>query len=210
MFLLSDNNRSISSRTPSGEAGSFTDDAFGQDPDQKLINEANTVSLIKIFRFCGLHINEQNKYSICPFKSHKGGRENSASFQYYVETNSFYCFGCNAGGKHAHACEFLAAYDQTSKLASAYKIIKLFENDVDPQAALNVEQNNFSERLDIMMDFSNAIREFRQTYTSEDAWNYAEQTCAQYDSTYLKLDMDNEALFRMVELLKEYLSNYSE
>jgi hypothetical protein len=208
MLLLSDNSRAVSFSTPSGEAGGYEDDFSGQDPDQRIINEANTVPLIKVFKFLGLHIDEQNKYSICPFKFHKGGRENSASFQYYVETNSFYCFGCNTGGKNAHACEFLAAYDQTQKLVAANKIINLFSDDIDPQATLNFDQNNFSERLDIMMDFSNTIREFRQIHTSEDAWNYVEQTCAQYDATYLKLELDNEALSRMVELLKEYLSNY--
>ena len=51
-----------------------------------LIAKANSVDLSVILNH--YNINYSNTTIICPFKSHKGGREGSASFKIYLDTNS--------------------------------------------------------------------------------------------------------------------------
>ena len=206
MCPLSSSARSDSSSETPGETGSVAAAFAGKDYYQELIGKANTVPISKIFKLYNIRLDTHNKKITCPFKSHKGGRERSASFNYYPESNSFYCFGCKIGGKHAHGCEFVAAMEGTTKVQAAYKIIQLFESDVDEDNIYSVE--DFGTRLKIMMDFSETVREFHQTYRTPEAMVYVEGACSTFDDMNLEKKLDNEALRRVVELTKDYLSNY--
>src|ERR1700684_4389287 len=64
---------------------------------KELIKKANSVPLPTILKHYGHHIDAYNRYIICPFSFHKGGRENGGSFCYYPDTNTFWCFGCKTG-----------------------------------------------------------------------------------------------------------------
>jgi DNA primase len=206
--------RSISSSTGSdscSKASRKTGDiaaAFaGQDPDQDLINRANTVPLINVFKHYRLHIDEHHRKIICPFKSHKGGRESSPSFWYFPDTNSFKCFGCNVGHPWAHGCEFIAALEGISRGKAAKKILDLFAIDVDDDNI--VYRPDFSERLEIMLDFSSAVREFRQSHTDEKSQKFIEDMCWVYDQHNLTRDYDNDALRRIVERIKDQIASYT-
>lgn len=83
--------------------------------DKELIKKANTVPLINIFKKYNISLSDQERKSRCPFPSHNGGRESSASMFYYPDTNSFFCFGCRKGGQSAHAVEFISFYKEMSK-----------------------------------------------------------------------------------------------
>lgn len=207
MHPLSGTIGSISNSAPSGEAGDFTAPYAGEDNNQILIEQANSVSLIRIFRLYGLRIDSQNRKTVCPFKSHKGGRESTPSFWFYPDTNSFYCYGCSIGGKSSHGCEFIATMDSTTRIKAAHKILNSFSGDINEY---NVQElGNFSERLEIMMDFSTTVRNFRETYTDEKSNEFIEFCCRVYDQHNLKRDLDNEALRRAVEHLKETISLYT-
>lgn len=206
MCPLSSTARSDSNSETSGEAGSVAAAFAGKDYYQELISKANTVPIIRLFRLYGIRLDDHNKKTTCPFKSHKGGRERTGSFYYYPETNSFYCFGCKIGGQHAHGCELVAAMDGITKVQAAYKILQLFESDVDEDNIYNPQ--DFEERLKIMMEFSATVREFHQTYPSPEAGVYVEVACKKFDALNLKHKLDNEALRRIVEQLKEYISLY--
>lgn len=206
MCPLSSAAGSDSNSETSGEDGSVAAAFAGKDYYQELISKANTVPITKLFRMYGVRLDEHNKKSTCPFKSHKGGRERTGSFYYYPETNSFFCFGCRIGGQHAHGCEFVAAMDGITKVQAAYKILQLFESDVDEDNIYNPQ--DFEERLKIMMEFSGTIREFHQTYPTPEAGVYVEVACKKFDTLNLKHKLDNEALRRIVEQLKEYISLY--
>lgn len=195
---------SISNGEISGEAGSFTAPSQGKAFYQDLIRRANTVPIIRIFKYYGLRLNETNHKIVCPIPSHKGGRENSASFNYYPQTNTFWCFGCKTG---VGCCELMAAMDGISKAKAAFKILELFSSDVDEDAIIDREDS--SERLEIMMDFSNTVRNFRQTYIDENSVAFIEDKCSVYDRLNLRhKTLNNEALRRSVELLKEEINSY--
>src|SRR6185369_7708626 len=170
---------------------------------QDLIQKANTVPIIRVFKHYGLRLDERNRKIICPIPSHKGGRENSPSFYYYPETNTFWCFGCKTG---VGCTDLVAAMDNTSKAKAAFKILEWFGDDVDEDKILDRE--NFSERLEIMMDFSNTVREFRRSYFDEKAIAHIDDVCSVYDTENLKHKLDNEALRRLVEYLKEEIKSY--
>jgi hypothetical protein len=191
----------------SWETGDTPEAFTGKAHYQELIHRANTVPLIRIFKYYKLRIDAVNCFVTCPFKSHKGGRENTGSFKYYAPTNSFFCFGCRVGGESAHACEFMAHMEEITRAKAANKIITLFASDVDEDAEV-FEGPNFSERLEIMMDFSNVIREFRLSFFDEKATAHIEEICAVYDTLNFRHKLDNEALRRCVEELKEEVKNY--
>lgn len=207
---LSDSIGSFGYGETSGEAGNAAAPLTGKAFFQDLIRRANTVPLIRILTHCGVRVNIHNKI-ICPFKSHKGGRERTPSFEYYQETNSFYCHGCKIGGKSAHACEFMAAFDGIKRTQAAYKIINLFGSDIgDPAEVTGC--CNFSEQLEIMMDFSNIVKDFRKLYLDKEAQIFIEERCETYDELCAKLEfksvLDNDTLYAIVGHLKEQINFY--
>jgi hypothetical protein len=179
---------------------------------QDLINKANTVPLSQILRHYGVCVQSVQCNVVCPFKSHKSGRENSGSFVYYPNTNSFRCYGCQTGHPNAHGCEFIAAMDGISRVQAAHKIIELFSNSVsDIYEILDVQ--NYSETLEIMLDFSNTVREFRQSHFDEKSQAFIERMCLVYDDVYVKhhtktKKLSNDAIRRMIQLLKEKINIY--
>lgn len=205
MCSLSNKTGSISNSIPSRNDGDFTNSFTGKDYYQDLINKANSVPIINIFKLYGYNLNEYNKKIICPFKFHKGGRESTASFCYYAATNSFKCFGCNAGGR---ACEFISSLEGIKKIDAAHKILNLFHDDVDLDH-INIEnQGDFSERLEIMINFSNFIREFRSNNLDEESYIFIEKICEIYDLHNSKRILDNKALQRVVEQLINKINLY--
>jgi hypothetical protein len=189
-----------------GETGNSATATSGKDT-KELIHLANTVPLTRVFKHYGIRLSAANNKIVCPFKSHKGGRENTASFYYYENTNSFCCYGCKIGNKQAHACEFVAAMDGISRIKAANKILSIFSSDIDDTAEV-FEGQNFSEQLEIMMDFSNAVRDFRRIYLDKESQDFIEKRCEVYDGLCTKHAMDNETLRSMVEHLKEQIKVY--
>jgi DNA primase len=191
----------------SGETGNSSDTLTGKAFYQDLIRRANTVPLIYIFKHYGLHINENNRRAICPFKSHKGGRESSGSFWYYPETNTYHCFGCRQGYAGSN---FVAIMDGIIISQAAFKIISLFNGDVDVDAADGLTKEDFSEQLEIMMDFSNTVREFRQSFFDEKSQAFIDEVCSVYDQLNLRhKKITNEALRRTVDQFKKDIIFYT-
>jgi DNA primase len=191
----------------SGETGDIATSFTRKDYYQKLIERANTVPLVRILKTYHLRVDEHNRKLICPFKTHKGGHETTPSFWYFPETNSFYCYGCYIGGKGSHGCEFIAAMEGISRAKAAAKILDSFSSEVDEDNMLN--RHDFSEQLEIMMDFSVVVREFRETHTDEKSHKFIEAMCWVYDQHNLNHDHSNEALRRVVEELKEQINSYT-
>lgn len=207
MRHISDSTGPTGDSETSGETGSITEAFTGKDFYQDLIEKANTVPLQRIFKMYGIRVDEHNTKITCPFKHHKGGRESTPSFYYYPHTNSFCCYGCHTGHKHAHGVEFIAAMEGIKKTTAAYKILELFGSEVDEDNILTRE--DFSEQLEIMMSLSDSIREFRHNHTDALAFEFIEDKCRVYDDLNSKFKkLDNEALRRIVEEIKEEISSY--
>lgn len=208
MCAISNSAGSSCARKEPSEDRDSTNSFTGQDYYQDLIDLANTVPLVKIFKQYNIHCNESSFHIRCPFKSHKGGRENSASFKYYHETDSFFCFGCNVGGSFAHASHFVAAMEGISLRKAAYKIIDSFKGDLGEINNEALICDDSDERLKIMLEFSESVRDFYQSYCSDDAKTYIDEVCRLYDTLMIKHKLDNEALCRLVEQLKNHISLY--
>jgi hypothetical protein len=178
----------------------------GKAAEQALIAQANSIPLFRVLRYYNVKVVPSHVNStICPFKHHKGGRERTGSFYFYPETNSFYCHGCKTGGMHRHAVAFVAAFEGITFVKAAQKLIGLFSDDVDPTAEFS-DGRNFPEQLEIMMDFSNAVREFRKNYLDDESQYFIENTCKAYDELNARHDMDNESLRLLVFKLKEQIN----
>jgi hypothetical protein len=206
MFSISNRTGSIDPSPSSWETGNPTAPS-GQEDREDLIFQANTVPLLKIMRHYGIRLDEVRSKVRCPFKSHMGGKENTASFWFYPENNSFYCFGCGKGGKHAHGVKFVAWMDDISEYLAATRILRDFAGDVDESLILD-DASDFSERLKIMMEFSNSVREFRKQHSDPLADQFIDEICQVYDQLNLKHTLNNEALNMIVEQLKEKMQGY--
>lgn len=163
---------------------------------KELINKANSIPLTKVIKKYGILLDEINKKIICPFPNHKGGRESTASFYYYPSTNSFYCFGCKTG---IYCSDFVAAIESIDRVKAAKKILSSFSDDVDEDNLL--DRDNFSERLEIMMNFSSLIREKIHS-SNEDEISKLEDITKIYDSLCSKHNLNNDALKALIDRLK--------
>lgn len=204
MCKLSDYSGSYGHSETSWEDGNSA--TFTKNP-KSLISRANTVSMYSIFKHYKLNINAHNNRIICPFKSHRGGNENTASFNFYPDTNSYHCFGCKVGYS---ACDFVAEMDRINKNKAAEKILSLFDDSLIEESS----SVDLSERLNIMMDFSNFIRDFREIHTSIADFKFIEGICSIYDQMYNKYNtkhrsIENEALLRISNTLKEKAAIYA-
>jgi DNA primase len=182
-------------------------DAIKRQKFEDMIKKANTVPLIRVFAHYKIRVDTIYSTIVCPFKSHKGGRENSASFVFYPETNSFYCFGCKVGGPFAHGCEFIAQMEGLSRVKAAYKILTLFKSSLNEDMEV-AEAENLTEKLEVMSVFSDAVREFHQNHFDEKSYEYIERVCAVYDTLNAKRKLDNEALRRLGEELILEIKSY--
>lgn len=203
MRTISNTTRSVGYGETSGETGDIATSFTGKDFYQELIQKANTVPLVRLFKHYGLRLDENNRKITCPFSAHKGGRENTGSFNYYPHTNTFWCFGCKVG---VYACDFVANMDGCNKVKAANKILDLFHADADDDNIL--DKQNFSEKLEIMMDFSNTVREFIRSNPEQKDLAFIENICMVYDTMNLKHNLNNDALRSMIKQLKEKIDSY--
>ncbi len=113
-----------------------------------IVSQANAVSLSDIALHYGVSFHSD--MICCPLPSHKGGKESSASFKFYPDNNSFYCFGCKAGSKPVH---FVSLMEEIEIDEAAQRILSLKECAIVGHSALEQE---FTE---IHIEFSHFVRE---------------------------------------------------
>ena len=196
----------------SWEAGGIGEVSSGKTLSQELIKKANTVPLSSIFLHYNLRIDPYNM-NRCPFKSHKGGGENTPSFKFYKKTNSFFCYGCNQGHENAHACEFVAAFEEITKDKAAAKILKNFPGQVITTTTTSDDEDSddFSEeKMETIMDFSTTVREFRVHHFDEKSEAFIEDKCLQFDNLVKAHPLDAAALCRVVDILKHVIASYTD
>jgi len=202
MFNLSSSNRSISCSQVSREIGNPTTSAEGQDPYEDIIELANNIPLIDVLKHFNVKLNEFN-FATCPF--HKNGNEKSPSFRYYPETNSFRCYGCHKGGKYAHATEFLSFKEGIDRETAASKILQLFRSS---KIITYANYQDSIEQLNIMMQFSNYVRNFRLNFNNDNDFEYIEYICCVFDKFNQKYQLTNEALRKLMNSLIENINDY--
>lgn len=175
--------------------------------NQELIKKANSVSIKKIFKLYSVYADEHNTVVLCPLKKHK---KPTISFEYYPQTNTFYCHNCRSG---TYPTNFVAIMDNISVIEAASKIIDLFESETNLD---NISSDiDFSERLEILVDFSNFIRNFiLDNKDNLQAFKYAEEKTIVFDRLYKKFDdkkipLNNNALKSIIETIKNTFKLYN-
>lgn len=172
---------------------------------KELIAKANTVPLLRIFKTYGIRLNEQYTKIICPFKSHSGGRESTPSFVFYPHTNSYSCYGCKQGSTPT---DFVRYMENIKPSAAAHKIINLYGSDVTQDIDL-LDQESFSERMNLYMDFSNYVYDFIQrNLKDENALKYVEDLASIFDTQLSKRNLNNEAVENLIFKLKDQIDRY--
>jgi DNA primase len=203
MCTISNCSRSISVGETSGEDGNSTNSFTGKDYYEDLIERANSVPLVSLFRYYNLRVNDVNRKIVCPFPTHKGGRETTPSFLFYPKTNTFFCFGCKIGTR---TVDFVSAIEGISKTDAAYKIISL----CDVSETFENERFDSSDKLELMIELANIIREFRDEYNDESSFKFIELICFNFDviNNKLREKLNAEALRSVVDQLKSKIESY--
>jgi len=207
MRELSNTTGPVSDGSPSGENRDFANSFIGKDYYQTLIGKANTIPITLIFKHYGIYLDEVNRKTVCPFKSHKGGKESTPSFYIYPKTNTYCCFGCRIG---SNVCDFISEMEGLTKVNAAHKVLELFNSEVDGEYFINRE--DMSERLQIMLNFSDIVRDFIQKHSDNElAVAFIEHKCSVYDELNLKYkNLNNLALNRIFDQLKEEIASWKE
>lgn len=110
----------------------------------------------------GIRADAINRVITCPFKHHSNGNERTASFNYYPESNSFWCFGCKTG---RYSTDFVANYEGISRAKSAYKIVHTFIDEVSED--WEYVACNTKEKQDEIIAFANKVREAIQEHPED-------------------------------------------
>jgi CHC2-type zinc finger protein len=164
-----------------------------------LIQQADTVPLTTLFKHYGLRIDHYTNKLICPFLKHKNGQESTPSFKYYPDNNTFWCFGCQTGRTPT---DFVAQMEGLSRPKAAHRILELYASEADDSIA-TVELPNYSERLQLLMEFSNFIREQMQANLDDPSMiTHLESITFVFDKMIQKHTLDNEALQILITKLK--------
>ncbi len=163
------------------------------------IDKANSIKLFELLQSYDVNVGYRNN-TYCPFPFHKNGNERSASFNFYPNTNSFYCWGCKTGGR---AVDFISRYKSISRYDAALEII----NEYSVGDVSNIERvNNY---YPVYAEFSNLIREFIIEHSEEPkALEHAEYICSALDSIRSKHYLDINALNMVLTKLRKKLADY--
>jgi hypothetical protein len=164
----------------------------------KNIKLANTVSITNIFQHYDLHLDAHNKKMCCPFPDH---HERSASFYYYPNTNSFFCFGCKHGGGPV---ELVALMNGCDKDNAARHILSQFSSEV--RVGEITEYGDYRERQNLLMKFSSIIRTYIHEHTNEEAFDRAEKITFIFDELNNRNNISNEGLVSLIEKLERKLN----
>lgn len=169
---------------------------------KNMFRQANTVSLEQIFKYYHLNISENNRKMSCPFKFHQNGREKTASFYFYPETNSFWCFGCKTG---TYPVDFVAGYEDCTRVDAARKILDIF-NCIEFDESEEEKENLTAE----LFQFCSYIRDVRFKYNSEKLSLFIESINENFDDLYNKYNLQDNpnGLKSLMEKTKNKIDNF--
>lgn len=172
------------------------------DTTKNIFKTANTLKLIKLFKYYNLKVSESNRKIKCPFKSHAQGRESTPSFYYYPDKNTFWCFGCKTG---VHAVDFVTAYENCKPIEAARKIIQLFNCD-----DATYTDEGHEDLTDNLLLFFTKIRDLRSDINSEEFSLFLENISEKFDTLYDKYSLNDnpKALLSLIEKTDKKIKDF--
>jgi hypothetical protein len=195
MLTLSDQSGYGSYGTPSSYA-TDTQSTAERNRFKELIEKAEKAPLLAIFKHYKVAIDEYSRKTFCPFPKHKGGRENTPSFWFYPDNNTFWCFGCKTGRS---AVDFVANREDISRFKAAQLVLEI---TVDEEEVDDVIFINQFDRAKLLMEFASAIR----VKNSANIGNEYQLSCIEkianvFDQMNSKHKLSNTALRMLMERL---------
>lgn len=168
---------------------------------QQSIRKANSINLIDVLKKYNINLDAFNRRACCPFSFHKMGQEKSASFYYYPDNNSFYCFGCKSGGS---VVDFVSLYESVSKYQAALNLINNFE------PTILITENSNKLHYKSLLEFSHSIRNFLlKNKDNAQAVVFAEKLCAAFDEINSKYVLDPDGIKNLIIKLKRKLDLFN-
>ncbi len=147
-----------------------------------------------------IFVNEYDKKIVCPFSFHN---DKTASFYFYQNTNSFFCFGCKSGGGPV---QFVSLIEGISKHKAIQKLLSEF--DIDPDASFG--SKDYDEKQNINLEFSKLIRNFlNNSLEDPSSFEYAENISKIFDSICQKHSLDIDGLKLLINRLEDRLKEYN-
>lgn len=154
-----------------------------QNLSHKLIDLANSkVSLETIFSQYNLNLEPHYSTtgwafrSTCPFPDHN---DRTPSFGYNPSVGIFNCFGCHRGGQ---AVEFIANMSGRRRSDVARELVGNYSND---EVILHNSKFDFERLRELLFDFADAIRVFKNQNNNQEAALYAKAVTWNFD-VYLR------------------------
>lgn len=191
---------------PDSDSHKQSDDWDFKSTYKEQVKKANAVPITFILKSYGLKLEQHTKSLPCPFaKRHKNGQDRSPSFNIYVNTNSFWCFGCKTGNS---CVDFVSNMDNIKYWEAAEKILSIYNGDI---SLLEINNNNdYFQRLELLIEFANYIREIMINTTNEDTILFLEEVCAALDSlnSKYKNNMDNDTLLSILDRLRKKVEQH--
>lgn len=145
--------------------------------------------LDKLFKLYNLNINKSNTKSICPFPSHNNGNERTASFMYYPESNTYWCFGCKQGNSSIDFVKYMDGLNYHQALNK----ISLLNND---GPILSRPNSSFEEYFKKYNEFSSKLNVlFRNDYDK------AMEIMKSFDEIRLEYSLNHEEVVKLIDKL---------
>jgi len=194
MRNVQDTTRSASDSQSSFQDRDFTAAFTGQEAYKEIIKKAETVSLVKLFKYYHIRIDQFNRKCACPFIKHKGGRESTPSFYFYPETNTFWCFGCKTGSTPV---DLVASMENCNKPQAALKILNSFSDGLENYLPDANGKDTYQEKLNIIFSFSSLVRD--KIAKNPDNLTKIEEICCSFDKMNDKYELDFDALKFLID-----------
>lgn len=173
----------------------------GKDEYQEIIVKAQSYPLAKLFKKYNIRIDDYNRKSICPFSFHKGGRESTASFHFFPETNTFWCYGCKSGRT---SVDFVSKIENINKFQAALKIIQKIDPDT-LNAQVIEYKNDFEEKNKLYFLFSNKMRDLLAQNSKN--LDQLEKIYSIFDKMNNKYELEPKALQLLIDRLTNKIND---
>lgn len=162
---------------------------------KELIEQANTIPLFEVLKYYKMPTHQGS--ITCPFKHHKNGMEQTPSFKYFPNNNSFYCFGCKSGGQSSHSVKFVSLLEGINELRAAKKLLSIFETGEVVQT--DEFAKDYYLKFNQLIRFSGEVRKF--IIQNPHMESKIEEICQVYDKLNNKYCLSAVALERMTDQL---------
>lgn len=155
------------------------------------------VSIIDVMEYYGIDISGDK--IVCPLPSHS---DNIASFVIYKETNSFFCFGCNAS---SNVIDFVMAMDNCSFVEAIDKLMPMRKKN----AIKFNKKENFKEKylFNISCDLRDFLYGLREFSVYEDEIKRVESIFKKLDEKMEQVDsFDEKQFIEIQDKITDYIT----